>query len=92
MNGRIHARVEDGWIRVTYTGPELAQVLIGTGEQEPLWQEAFINTVGEERVAQVRPTFLSSPNAKVWLRVDGFSQLIGRLGGTVPAATERRRR
>jgi hypothetical protein len=75
-------RLEDGWLRLPYGGPELAQIEIGVGESEPTtWQPAFLNTVGDERVAQVRPVgFSAADQPKVWLRVNGVPVLIGRLG------------
>lgn len=79
------ARLEDGWIRVGYVGPELARVEIGIGDTEPhQWQPAFLNTVGVERVAQVRPTGLGfAQQPQIWMRVNGVPTLIGRLGGEV---------
>ena len=76
------ARLEDGWIRVRYDGPELARVEIGVGDTEPRqWRPAFLNTVGTERVAQVRPTgFGFAQASQIWLRVNGASTLVGRLG------------
>ena len=89
----IRARLEDGWIRVTYDGPELARVDIGVGESEPMgWLPAYLNTVGTERVAQVRPgMFGTASQLKVWLRVDGVPMLIGRLGDEALQRDRRRR-
>jgi hypothetical protein len=89
-----YARVEDGWIRVPYSGPELGRVEIGLGEQAPTWVDAFLNTVNGERVAQIRPVagmvFSQTPN--VWLRVDNVPLLIGRLGEGPAIPMGRRRR
>jgi hypothetical protein len=87
------ARLEDGWIRIPYDGPELARVDIGLGDSQPAqWQPAFLHTVGTERVAQVRPTGVGfNDQPKVWLRIDGAPVLIGRLGDQALQRTRRRR-
>ena len=90
----MSARLEDGWVRVTYDGSDLAVVDIGLGEATPLaWQPAFMHTLSDgERVVQVRPQTLDLlPNPKVWVRVNGVATLIGRIG-EVPVQTGRRRR
>lgn len=89
----IYARVEDGWVRVPYSGPELARVEIGVGESEPtVWKPAFIHTLGDERVAQVRPVGMITERTQVWIKVGGTSTLVGLLGQAVPSAPGRRQR
>jgi hypothetical protein len=89
----VFARLEDGWIRVPYAGPELARVEMAVGEIDPgAWQPAFMNTVHGERVVQIRPTGVGlTQTPKVWVRTDGVAVLIGRIG-QVPATRPHRRR
>jgi len=89
-----YALLEGGWIKIPYSGPELARVQIAVGEIEPgEWRSAFINTSGGERFAQVRPMGMGlAQNYKVWLRVDGQVTLIGHLGAEPTRPAGRRRR
>lgn len=90
----MSARLEDGWIRVPFSGADLSRVEIAVGESRPeVWKPAFLNTVGDERVAQVRPDGLTNTSRlKVWIRVDGVPVLYGALGDPSTQSTRRRRR
>jgi hypothetical protein len=46
------AKLEDGWLRVPYTGPEITLIEIGLSGD---WHPAFLDWAGGQRVAQIRP-------------------------------------
>ena len=47
------ARIEEGWLRVPYDGPELTLIEIGVGDE---WFHAFLDwDAAGRRVAQIRP-------------------------------------
>jgi len=89
----MRAIYQDGWIRVPYSGPELGVIEIGLGEDFPAWKPAFLQTVGTDRFAQVRPPDSAlTEQPRVWLRINGASTLIGRLVNQDADARPRRRR
>jgi len=89
------ARLEDGWIRVAYDDAELnvVEMSLGSADVPGPWYPAFLHTVGEERVVQIRPPAAVLPgNAAVWVRINGTAFLVGLLGEvTLPVGRRRRR-
>jgi hypothetical protein len=66
--------VQDGWIVFPYRGPDLATVELGAGHRSPEFHHAYLDWVGGQRVAKLRPTAFSDiPQGAVTitLRVNG---------------------
>lgn len=75
---RPSASIRDGWIVVPYTGHDLATVHIAVGDRND-WQPAFLDWVGDQRVAKIRPPTSAGRQVSVWLRVGDTVTPAGRI-------------
>ena len=78
----MRPKVSDGWLRVSYDGPELVAVYMATGARPPKgedeWKPAFLDWHEGQRVAQIR-VHGARPGqvVQVWLKVDGNITNVG---------------
>ena len=77
----MRAEVRDGWLVVPYSGHDLATVHIAVAQRpaEEDWRPAFLDYVGRERVAKIRPPASSGRQVAVWLRVGDVVTPAGRI-------------
>lgn len=74
----MEPQLVNGWLKVPYDGPDLCLVEIGVGPG-PQWAPAFLDWLGSQRCAQIRPPESTGRAADVWLRVSGRASKAGRV-------------
>lgn len=79
---RTGPRLEDGWIRAGYSGPDARVVELGVSTnrttQPATWVAAFLDlSPSGQRVAQVRPARLAPEQNVLWMRAGGAVTHLG---------------